>query len=214
MSTHAARAARKDAVRDAKRSLILDAAFKVFEAEGLEGASMRAIGEAAGYTAAAIYFHFASKEEIYAALIERSLDRLVAQVEARASTPTLRRRLEAAALAFFDFYAENPRDLDLGFYLFRGGMRPRGLSAEADTALNGKLARALAPVTDAARLLGARPRAAAAITADVFAHAAGLLLLQHTARIRMFDADPRKLMQAYIARVVDGLKKGPAEKSR
>lgn len=209
MSTHAARAARKGAVREAKRGLILDAALRVFEAEGLEGASMRAIGEAAGYTAAAIYFHFASKEAVYAALIDRSLDRLVAQVQHRAVARTPRGALELAALAFFDFYAENPRDLDLGFYLFRGGMRPRGLSPEADAALNTKLACALAPVTQAARKLGAGPRAAQALTADVFAHAAGLLLLQHTGRIRMFGASPRKLMQAHVLRIADSLERHP-----
>lgn len=207
MSTHAARVARKGAVREAKRGLILDAALRVFEAEGLEGASMRAIGEAAGYTAAAIYFHFASKEAIYAALIDRSLDRLVEQVERQAVARTPRGRLEAAALAFFDFYAENPRDLDLGFYLFRGGMRPRGLSPEADRALNAKLARALAPITEAARQSGATMRSAQAVTADIFAHAAGLLLLQHTARIRMFRAEPRALMQAHVGRIVKSLEK-------
>lgn len=205
MSTHAARAARKGAVREAKRGLILDAALRVFEAEGLEGASMRAIGDAAGYTAAAIYFHFASKEAIYAALIDRSLDRLVARVEAQAAARTPRTRLSAAALAFFDFYAENPRDLDLGFYLFRGGMRPRGLSPESDAALNAKLARALAPIAEAARRMGATPRAAQAVTADIFAHAAGLLLLQHTARIRMFKAAPRPLMHAHVARIAKNL---------
>jgi AcrR family transcriptional regulator len=205
MSTHAARAARKGAVRAAKRGLILDAALRVFEAEGLEGASMRAIGDAAGYTAAAIYFHFASKEAIYAALIDRSLDRLVEHVEAQTPARAPRTRLEAAALAFFDFYAQNPRDLDLGFYLFRGGMRPRGLSPEADAALNAKLARALAPITEAARDMGTPSRAAQAVTADIFAHAAGLLLLQHTARIRMFRAEPRPLMQAHVARIIKSL---------
>jgi AcrR family transcriptional regulator len=207
MSTHAARAARKGAVREAKRGLILDAALRVFEAEGLEGASMRAIGEAAGYTAAAIYFHFAAKEDIYAALLDRSLDRLVTAVEASAVAASPRQKLMAAALAFYDFYAENPRDLDLGFYLFRGGMRPRGLSPPADAALNAKLARALAPVAEAARGLGASPRAARALTADVFAHASGLLLLQHTGRIRMFETPPRKLMQAHVARLAKDLEK-------
>lgn len=209
MSTHAARAARKGAVRDAKRGLILDAAMRVFEADGLEGASMRAIGDAAGYTAAAIYFHFASKEAIYAALIDRSLDRLVAWVETQAVARRPRAQLEAAALAFFDFYAENPRDLDLGFYLFRGGMRPRGLSPDVDAALNAKLARALGPITDAARHMGATARSAQAVTADVFAHAAGLLLLEHTARIRMFRAAPRPLMQAHVARIAKSLEKRP-----
>ena len=49
-------------LRDLKRGLILDAARAVFEADGLDGASLRSIAAAAGYTPAALYFHFESKE--------------------------------------------------------------------------------------------------------------------------------------------------------
>lgn len=204
--SQAARATRKDTIREAKRAIILDAALRVFERDGLEDASMRAIGEAAGYTAAAIYFHFDSKEAIYAALLGRSLDRLVERVEAAAAAAKEpARQLEAAALSFFDFYAENPRDLDLGFYLFRGGMRPRGLDRSSDDALNDKLARSLAPIGAAARDLGASARTAQALVADTFAHAAGLLLMQHTGRIRMFGGQARRLMQAHVQRLLDEL---------
>jgi AcrR family transcriptional regulator len=195
-----ARTRRKDAVREAKRTMILEAALRVFEREGLEGASMRAIGEEAGYTAAAIYFHFDSKEAIYGELLARSLERLIAQVERSVSADAAARdRLVSAALAFFDFYADAPRDLDLGFYLFRGGMKPRGLAHTVDAALNAKLAQALAPIGTAARDLGATTRAAQRVTADIFAHAVGLLLLQHTGRIKMFAVNARKLAEAYAA---------------
>jgi AcrR family transcriptional regulator len=183
--------------------IILEAALRVFERDGLEGASMRAIGDEAGYTAAAIYFHFESKEAIYSELLSRSLDRLIERVEAAsAGRPQAPQRLEAAALALFDFYAENPRDLDLGFYLFRGGMKPRGITHDIDTALNAKLAKALAQLGVAVAELGAPTRTAQLITADLFAHAVGLLLLQHTGRIRMFGNQARKLMQAHTARIV------------
>ncbi|MFY0116404.1 helix-turn-helix domain-containing protein, partial [Acinetobacter baumannii] len=59
-------ASRRQAVSDMKRGLILEAARRVFVAEGLEGASLRAIAAEAGYTPAALYFHFDSKEAIYA----------------------------------------------------------------------------------------------------------------------------------------------------
>jgi hypothetical protein len=48
MTTHQ-KAERRTAVRDLKRGLILDAARKVFEAEGLDGASLRSIASAAEY---------------------------------------------------------------------------------------------------------------------------------------------------------------------
>ena len=201
-----ARTSRKEAIREAKRTIILDAALAIFARDGLENASMRAIGDAAGYTAAAIYFHFESKEEIYAELLSQSLDRLIAAVEseaAKAETPAARFR--AASMAFFDFYAAHPRDLDLGFYLFRGGMRPRGLSTAMDARLNSKLAQSLEPVSAAARGLGQSARQIPALTADIFAHAVGLLLMEHTGRIKVFGGQARKLMLQHLRRVLRDL---------
>lgn len=199
-ATAVRRQTRSQAVRDLKRGLILDAARKVFLAEGLDGASLRAIAVAAGYTPAALYFHFESKEAIYAELLQDSLAQLGRRVaEAVAPAADAGETLRAAAMAFFDFYAENPRDLDLGFYLFRGGMRPKGLGRERDEALNAGLAAALEPIAAAAVAMGAAEEAARLLMVDVFAHAAGLLLLAHTRRIRMFGASAPALMARYVA---------------
>jgi AcrR family transcriptional regulator len=204
-STDEGRAGR---ARSDRRERILETAARVFEEDGLEGASLRAIAARAGYTPAALYFHFDSKEALYAALLERSLARLLAHVEgalAEASGPEA--RLAAAARAFFDFYAENPRDLDLGFYLFRGGMKPESLGRQRDRTLNAALNATLQPIAVAAEELGIGPAEARAITADIFAHATGLLLLHHTGRIRMFSAAAPDLMDAFIATKLAGLKK-------
>src|SRR3954465_2702525 len=142
---------RRKAVSDHKRELILDAARKVFEADGLDGASLRAIASAAGYTPAALYFHFESKEAIYAEVLRGSLVSLgtaISRATLRAKTPA--DRLRAAAMAFFRHYDDNPRDLDLGFYLFRGGMKPHGLGKERDKVLNAALDLALQPIAEAA----------------------------------------------------------------
>ena len=193
------RIGRQKAVSELKRSLIMDAARQVFEAEGLDGASLRAIATAAGYTPAALYFHFESKEAIYAEVLRESLTALrktVAGAVARAKTPA--DRFRAAALAFFRYYADNPRDLDLGFYLFRGGMKPHGLGKERDEVLNSALELALYPIASAAEALGARHEEARFLMADIFAHAAGLLLLAHTGRIRMFGASAPHLMERFV----------------
>src|SRR5262249_12275103 len=153
----------------------------------------------AGYTPAALYFHFDSKEAIYAEVLQASIVRLREEVEkAIEKTRAPAEKLRAAAMAFFDFYADNPRDLDLGFYLFRGGMKPHGLGKERDKQLNAALASALQSISDAAESLGAKPEAARMLTVDAFAHAAGLLLLAHTGRIRMFGASARDLMERYV----------------
>ena len=197
------RIGRQKAVSELKRSLIMDAARQVFESEGLDGASLRAIATAAGYTPAALYFHFESKEAIYAEVLCESLTDLskaVVRTVTRARTPA--DRLRAAAMAFFRYYADNPRDLDLGFYLFRGGMKPHGLGKERDDMLNAALESAMQPIADAAQALDARREEARALMADIFAHAAGLLLLAHTGRIRMFGASAPNLMERFVEGVV------------
>jgi AcrR family transcriptional regulator len=194
------RAGRKKAVGDLKRGLILEAAREVFEAEGLDGASLRGIAARAGYTPAALYFHFDSKEAIYAEVLLGSLGKLgqaVSRATVRGKTPA--DRLRAAAMAFFRYYADNPRDLDLGFYLFRGGMKPQGLGKARDEVLNAALAAALRPIAEAALALGAGRDEANLLMVDAFAHAAGLLLLAHTGRMRMFAASAPHLMERYIA---------------
>src|SRR5918997_747063 len=98
---------RRQATGDLKRGLILEAARQVFEAEGLDGASLRAIAARAGYTPAALYFHFDSKEAIYAEVLHASLARLSEAVEgAAAAAAAPEERLRRAALAFFGFYAD------------------------------------------------------------------------------------------------------------
>jgi AcrR family transcriptional regulator len=197
---------RRKAVSDLKRRLIMEAARQVFEAEGLDGASLRAIAMAAGYTPAALYFHFESKEAIYAEALRESLASLkkaIARAVTRAGTPA--DRLRAAGMAFFRYYADNPRDLDLGFYLFRGGMKPHGLGKERDEMLNTALESAMHPIADAGQALGARRDEARLLMADIFAHAAGLLLLAHTGRIRLFGASAPPLMERFIEAKVAAL---------
>jgi AcrR family transcriptional regulator len=199
--SEAARAERLVAVAETKRAIILGAALRVFAGAGLRDASMRAIAKEAGYTPGAIYAYFPSKEHLYAAALRESLVRLREATEtAAAEIEDARGRLVAAGLAFFDFYDANPRDLDLGFYLFGGGIEPRGLSDELNRELNAALLATLEPVRCAAESLYGAPRAGA-LTADVFAHASGLLLLGHTRRLRLFQLDARELMAQHLERL-------------
>lgn len=200
---------RREAVSEHKRELILDAAKQIFAEEGLEGASLRAIAVRAGYTPAALYFYFESKEAIYAEVLKASLASLGEAVhEAVAQTRTAAQRLKAAAMGFFRFYTENPRDLDLGFYLFRGGMKPAGLGRARDETLNAALELALRPIADAALELGASRQKANLLMVDCFAHATGLLLLLHTGRIRMFGASAADRMEAYVKDRIAHLSEG------
>lgn len=197
---------RKSRLGDARRELILDAARRIFEAEGLEGASLRAIAAEAGYTPAALYFHFDSKEAIYDQLLHASLASVAKAVaQAADKEQDAAAKFTSAALAFFNFYAAHPRDLDMGFYLFRGGMTAKGLGRARDRKLNAALWAALEPISDAAVALGASEGSARAITANVFAHASGLLLLAHTGRVRMFAVSPADMMAEHLSGLVERL---------
>ena len=201
-----AREQRQQALAEARRALVLDAARAVFLEQGLEGASIREIARRAGYTAGAIYSYFDSKEAIYGALLAESLERLNAAVAAseadRSDAATL---LRAKALGWFRFYAANPRELDLGFYLVHG-MAPRGLTAEWNKQLNARLREALAPCEQALRQMGLDAAAALRENTALFAHGVGLLLLQHTGRIRMFRQDATALFEQYLQALAERLR--------
>lgn len=205
----AGREDRKRAVNAHKRRIILEAASRVFSEQGLEGATLRAIAREAGYTPAALYFHYADKEEIYGDLLAESLQRLdaavaTAVVAADGTAPaerTAAARLRAAAFAFFDFYRDHPADLQLGFYLFRG-MKPLGLTAELNSRLNAALSAVLDRMQAPLAAAGLNPPAAKRATAALFAQITGLLLLLHTGRIKLFTVDARELLGDYLDRLL------------
>ncbi|KZY47102.1 transcriptional regulator [Roseovarius sp. HI0049] len=201
------KAARQRRLAESKRQIILDAAREAFAEDGLERASLRAIATKAGYTPAALYFHFPSKEAIYAELLRSSLLSLGESVAAAVEgADTAEARFHAAGMGFFGYYAKHPSELDLGFYLFRGGMKPAGLDRETDGELNVALEAALRPLAKAARDMGAGEEAAELSMVNIFAHATGLLLLLHTGRIRMFGASAEALMGQYVEQQVAVLK--------
>ncbi|HMM74010.1 MAG TPA: helix-turn-helix domain-containing protein, partial [Rhodocyclaceae bacterium] len=63
---------RHQALAEVRRELVLDAARSAFFELGMEKASIREIAHRAGYTPGAIYSYFASKEEVYGALLAES----------------------------------------------------------------------------------------------------------------------------------------------
>ncbi|WP_084652096.1 TetR/AcrR family transcriptional regulator [Ottowia thiooxydans] len=199
-----ARDERQKALVDVRRALVLDAARKVFFERGLEGTSIREIAQQAGYTPGAIYSYFTSKEEVYGALLGESLERLNERVTVAASksSRTAAKTTRAAAEAFFDFYRENPRDLDLGFYLFQG-MQPRGLTPALNETLNKRLRDSLQPIQQGLEALGLSPEKALAEVTALFAYAVGLLVLSHTGRIRMFKQESRELYRVYLDRLLN-----------
>jgi AcrR family transcriptional regulator len=59
------------------REAIVDAALKVLDAEGMDGLSMRRVGEELGTGAGSLYWHVRNKEELFQLIFERVTEQLV-----------------------------------------------------------------------------------------------------------------------------------------
>ena len=187
-----------------RRGHILAAAQRVFEAKGLEGANMRAIAREAGYTPGALYFYYASQEEIYADLLSTSLGRLHEFTRAAGAEAVTPGDLAVArALAFYDYYAVRPDELSLGFYLFKG-IGPHGLTRELNEGLNGELWSALSGVYHPLVESGRKPDQALTDLTALFGHGVGLLLLVTRAASACSAQDGREMFRAFVEERVLG----------
>ncbi|MCC7286558.1 MAG: TetR/AcrR family transcriptional regulator [Burkholderiaceae bacterium] len=96
------------------RELLLRIARDVFYEDGYQKATMRKIGQRAGMSQTAIYYHFTDKEDVLFTLIEdftnRFSSRLVSAV-ARGRSP--REQLANLISAQLDMLVENNRDLKI-----------------------------------------------------------------------------------------------------
>jgi len=201
------RVVRESTLNQARRTLILDAARSAFFELGLDGASLREIAKRAGYTPGAIYSYFANLEEIYGALLGESLQRLnqaVDSAKTRGTSSSTIELLRAKAEAFYVYYRDNPKELDLGFYLF-DGMQPRGLTPELNQEFNSQLMAALKPVQVQLEVLGLSAEEAVLETSAVFAHIVGVLILNNTGRIRLFKQNPDSLFERYMESLLQRL---------
>src|ERR671919_2581142 len=63
-----------------RRPLVLDAALKLFVERGYDSTSMDAIAQAAGVTKPVVYACYPSKEELFAALLDREEERTLRQI--------------------------------------------------------------------------------------------------------------------------------------
>ena len=187
------------AVNALKRDLIREAAKRVFLEHGLSAASVREIALQAGYTTGAIYFHYASKEEIYADVLRESLSALHEAVSAAAAGETdAVRSLTAAYRAFIGFYRAHPRDLSLGLYLFEGA-GPRGLNVKLNRDLNERFL-GMMQVFEAGLAsagVGQRERKIEAVA--LFNEMVGLLIAANTGRLNVFGIDSDMMVDRHVA---------------
>jgi AcrR family transcriptional regulator len=85
------------------RSRILDAALSLFSEHGFEGTTLQQIADRLGFTKAALYYHFPSKDDLLAALhapTVKDLEGILDTHEGLPDTPAARRQLVEDYLDF------------------------------------------------------------------------------------------------------------------
>ncbi|MEO5772115.1 MAG: TetR/AcrR family transcriptional regulator [Burkholderiaceae bacterium] len=85
---------------DNRLAAVLDAAARCFAGRGYAATSMREIAEAAGMLPGSLYYHFAAKDELLAAVYEAGVQEILAAARSAAARQAApRARLEAACAA-------------------------------------------------------------------------------------------------------------------
>lgn len=70
----------RKAQAEANQERLLDAALDVFTARGFHGSTLEQIAAAAGFTTGVVYSRFASKADLFLALLERTIEQRVADL--------------------------------------------------------------------------------------------------------------------------------------
>ncbi|MEV7085523.1 TetR family transcriptional regulator [Streptomyces sp. NPDC093085] len=111
------------------RQRILDAAARIAGERGYEGTSIAAVSAACGLPASSIYWHFKDKDDLIAAVIERSFDTWLATVSLPPEeTGTVLERITTMAAGLAKSLMDAPDFLRLGLMLAleRRPAEPRG----------------------------------------------------------------------------------------
>jgi AcrR family transcriptional regulator len=113
----------------AQRQKILEEALKLVAQEGADRITMRALAQRLGYSPAAIYLHFRSKEDLLQQLALCGFEKLVEATEGAHRQADLREAIIEGGRRYLDFALENPalyrlmfEEIDLARY--RGDPSP------------------------------------------------------------------------------------------
>ncbi|MBC7827395.1 MAG: TetR/AcrR family transcriptional regulator [Chitinophagaceae bacterium] len=110
-------ASRKQKEKEDKRTLILDAARKVFLEKGYAQASIRNIAEEIEHSPGTIYLYFKDKDEIFHALHEEGFGRMLEKMEPLRFVSDPFERLKALGRVYLDFAKNNKDFYDLMFVI-------------------------------------------------------------------------------------------------
>jgi AcrR family transcriptional regulator len=99
---------REQAIRDAKSSLILDAARKVFAQKGFYETRLEDIANEAGFSKASLYNYFQDKEEIFFSIAVRESNLLIDAIQSACTNEkSLVNKLRSILLTIFRLFGQH-----------------------------------------------------------------------------------------------------------
>lgn len=127
-----------------RRPLVLDAAYDLFLENGFEGTSMDSIAAAAGVSKPVVYDCFASKDELFTAMLDREEERILVETGEALGTTGAPENPEATLIRGFQVFleaAQKSPDIYRVVFLGEGGGNEavaariaRGIELQARTA--------------------------------------------------------------------------------
>ena len=90
-----------------RREQLLDVGRTLFAARGYDGTSVEEIALRAGVSKPVVYEHFGGKEGLYAVVVDREVQRLLADFTGALSAATPKRLLEQATLALLTYVEDH-----------------------------------------------------------------------------------------------------------
>jgi AcrR family transcriptional regulator len=199
-SVHLSAGSMKSSAAEAR---VLDAAYDLYVADGMDALSMRRVALRIGITAPALYKHFDSKDALVEAIAERGFElferRLTEAATSRNPMGTILRVLQC----YRQFAIDEPQLFEIMFVVPRTRRRtfPDDFAARRSASFN--LLRAA--VEQAMQRKRLRKDDPLEVTLNLWAYAHGLVGLYRAGR---FDANPalfRRLFDRAIRRLLSGL---------
>ena len=117
---------RRQRYRQQTRSEILGAAREIFVRRGFEGFSMRSLAHSVGYSPAAIYLHFTSREELFDVLVEESFvhlyEALGILLKERGKDPV--QQLKRGLRLYVEWGLKHPSEYQIAFVVRNPAKKP------------------------------------------------------------------------------------------
>lgn len=113
--------------REVRKSLIMEAAMKLFEEKLFHEIGMRDIAKEAGVSAATIYRYFPSRDDLFVEALIQDMNNIEKLLEKRLEEG--KNAIEELAIAAVDYLIDNEATFQMMcHFMIRGGINPRAMS--------------------------------------------------------------------------------------